>query len=60
MSEAQSRASTKWNRSRDCITLRPKKEDGAKIRQAAQDAGLSVQQFILSKLEDVIECQPNP
>ena len=60
MSDAQSRASMKWNRSRDNITIRPTKEDGAKIRSAAKDAGLSVQQFILLKLKDVIECQSTP
>ena len=51
MSEAQSRASTKWNKSRDCITIRPTKEKGAEIRKAAKDAGLSVQQFILLCVE---------
>lgn len=57
MSEAQSRASTKWNRSRDCITLRPDKETGKRIRKAADEAGLSIQQYILSKLEQDIERQ---
>ena len=56
-SEAQSRASTKWNKSRDAITIRPTKEEGARIRKAAADAGVTVQVFILSKLEDVIQCQ---
>lgn len=51
-SDAQSRASTKWNRSRDSIVIRPDKETGAKIRKAAKEAGLSVQQFILAALED--------
>ena len=59
--EAQSRASAKWNRSRDNIIIRPDKETGAKIREAAKEAGLSVQQFILRELEpalkDVSECQ---
>lgn len=59
--EAQSRASAKWNRSRDNIIIRPDKETGAKIRKAAKEAGLSVQQYILKVLEpalkDVSECQ---
>ena len=51
-SDAQSRASAKWNRSRDSIVIRPDKETGAKIRRAAKEAGLSIQQFILTALED--------
>ena len=45
--DAQKRASYKWNSSRDNITIRPHKETGARIRQAAADAGQSVQQYIL-------------
>ena len=51
-SEAQKRASYKWNSSRDNITIRPDKETGAKIRQAAADAGQSVQQYILQAVND--------
>ena len=47
VSEAQKRASRKWDSSRDNITIRPDKETGAKIRAAAAADGLSVQQFIL-------------
>ena len=50
-SEAQKRASQKWNSSRDKITIKPDKETGAKIRAAAAAAGQSVTQFILSALE---------
>ena len=57
MSEAQSRASMKWNKSRDCITIRPDKETGKKIRKAAEQAGLSIQQFILARLKEDIERQ---
>jgi len=46
-SEAQKRASIKWESSRDRITIKPDKETGAAIRAAAAAAGLSVQQFIL-------------
>ena len=51
-SEAQKRASYKWNSSRDNITIRPDKETGAQIRQAAADAGQSVQQYILQAVAD--------
>lgn len=45
--EAQSKASTKYNKSRDNIMVRPTKEEGQRIREAAAAAGISVQQFIL-------------
>lgn len=54
-SEAQKRASYKWNSSRDNITIRPDKETGAQIRQAAADAGQSVQQYILEAVSDRME-----
>ena len=53
-SEAQKRASYKWNSSRDNITIRPDKETGAQIRKAAADAGQSVQQYILQAVADRI------
>lgn len=53
-SEAQSRASTKYNKSRDNIMIRPTTDEGAKIRQAAADAGKSVQAFILDILREHI------
>ena len=46
-SEAQKRAVTKWNKSRDNIMIRPDKETGAAIRAAAAEAGQSNQQYIL-------------
>ena len=45
--EAQKKASIEYNRRRDAITLRPTKEEGAQIRQAAADAGQSVQGYVL-------------
>ena len=46
--EAQKRASTEYNRRRcSNIMLRPTKEEGAQIRQAAADAGQSVQGYVL-------------
>ena len=53
-SKAQSRASTKYNKSRDNIMIRPTPEEGAKIRRAAEDAGKSVQAFILDILREHI------
>jgi len=57
----------KYQAGRDAIMLRPSKEHGARIRQAAKDAGMSVQAFIFDALdgkippaENVIECQSNP
>lgn len=49
-SEAQIRASVAYNRKKDSITIRPSKEEGARIRAAAAEAGLSVQAFILDTL----------
>lgn len=46
-SEAQKKASLKWNKSRDTMTIRPDKETGAAIRAAAAEAGQSNQQYIL-------------
>lgn len=54
-SEAQSRASTKYNKSRDNIMIRPTIEEGAKIRQAAADAEKSVQAYILDILREHIK-----
>ena len=48
--EAQKRASANWNRKQDNIMIRPTKEEGAMIRQAAADAGMSVQAYILEAI----------
>lgn len=40
----------KYQRARDNIMIRPTKEEGQLIRQAAADAGQSVQQYILDTL----------
>lgn len=47
VSDAHKRASAKYNASKDNIMLRPSKEDGARIRKAANAAGKSVQKFCL-------------
>lgn len=48
VTEAHKRASKKWNDSRDAIMLRPEKNEGQLIRDAAAEAGLSVQAWVLS------------
>ena len=54
-SEARIRANVKYNKSRDNIMIRPSKEVGQQIRQAAADAGQSVQQYILQAVSDRME-----
>ena len=53
--EAQKRSSTEYNRRRDNIMLRPTKEEGAQIRQAAADAGQSVQGYVLGAVRIQME-----
>ena len=50
VSEARKRANAAYNRRQDNIMIRPTKEEGARIRAAAADAGLSVQRYILGVL----------
>ena len=50
VSDAHKRASVKYNASKDNILPRPSKEDGARIRKAAADAGKSVQRYCLDIL----------
>ena len=45
--EAKRRAVIAYNKRQDAIMLRPDKETGAAIRQAAQDAGKPLQRYIL-------------
>lgn len=47
VSKAHSRASVKYNKARDNIMIRPSKEEGAQIRDDAERAGQSIQQYIL-------------
>ena len=53
--EAQRRASINYNKRQDNIMIRPSKEDGAKIRQAAANAGQSVQGYILQAIKERME-----
>lgn len=50
VSEAKKRSNAAYNRRQDNIMLRPSKEDGARIRKAAADAGKSVQRYCLDIL----------
>ena len=50
--EAHIKANIKYNRSRDAITIRIPKEDGAQIRQAAQNAGQSVTAYIMQAVRE--------
>lgn len=52
VSDSHSSAVIKYNRARDNIMIRPTKEEGAEIRQAAAAAGKSVQAYILDVLRD--------
>ena len=49
-SDAHKRASYKYNAGRDNIMIRPTKEAGQLIRQAAQAVGKSVQAYILDRI----------
>ena len=53
--EAQRRASINYNKRQDNIMIRPNKEDGAEIRQAATNAGQSVQGYILQAIKERME-----
>ena len=53
---AQNRATIKYNREKvDRIMIKPDKPTGAKIRQAAQAAGVPLQRWIIDKLLRAIQ-----
>lgn len=51
-SAAQIAAVCRYNKGHDAIMLRPSKQDGQRIRQAAAAAGQSVQAYILQAVAD--------
>ena len=53
--EAQRRASINYNKRQDNIMIRPSKDEGTEIRQAAADAGQSVQGYILQAIKERME-----
>lgn len=55
VSEAHTRASVKWNKNRDSITIRPEKLEGKAIREAAQQSGKGLQDFILTAIREKME-----
>lgn len=52
MSEAKRQANAAYQKRQDALTIRPSKEEGAQIRQAAADAGQSVQAYILDAIRN--------
>lgn len=50
ISEAKSKANSRWNAKQDNIMIRPDKATGAAIRAAAAASGQSLTQYILSAL----------
>lgn len=50
--DAQKKAVKEYQKTRDAIMLRPSKSDGTQIRQAAADAGKSVQAYILQAVRE--------
>ena len=57
MSEAKRQANAAYQKRQDALTIRPSKEEGARIRAAAAAAGLSVQRYILDVLRKEIGTQ---
>lgn len=55
--DAQIRASKKYNKSRDYIGLRPDKEVGRKIREAAKSSCKSIQKYILDAVLEKISSE---
>lgn len=53
--EAHIRASMEYNKKRDCLVIRPDNTTGAAIREAAEKAGQSVQQYILQAVKERME-----
>lgn len=45
--DAHNRATVKYNRTMDSITVRPDKDTGARIRAAASVAGQPLQRYVL-------------
>lgn len=57
--EAEKKAVREYQKRQDNIMIRPSKEEGARIRRAAANAGKSVQAFILDVLRERIEGEEN-
>lgn len=53
--DAQIKASVKYNQKQDNIMIRPTKEEGRVIRDSAKAAGQSVQAYILQAIRERME-----
>ena len=53
--DAEKKAVREYQKRQDNILIRPSKEEGARIRSAAAEAGKSVQAFILDILREHIK-----
>lgn len=53
--DAEKKAVREYQKRQDNIMIRPSKEEGARIRNAAAEAGKSVQAFILGILREHIK-----
>lgn len=53
--DAEKKAVREYQKRQDNIMIRPSKEEGARIRSAAAEAGKSVQAFILDVLRERIK-----
>lgn len=53
--DAEKKAVREYQKRQDNIMIRPSKEEGARIRSAAAEAGKSVQAFILDILREHIK-----
>lgn len=57
MSKAHNRASARWNASRDNIMIRPEIPEGTRIREEAEKAGMSIQNYILRAVRHYMELE---
>lgn len=48
----------KYQEKRDAILLRPSKEDGLRYRDAAKNAGMSLQAYVFAALEEYMAHHP--
>lgn len=55
VSEAKRKSNDKYNEKCDSILLRPLKEKGAEIRDAAKRSGMSLQGYILQAIAEKME-----
>lgn len=60
VSDAKKKANAKYNRSMDNIMIRPSKERGAAIREAAKAAGQPLQVYIIQAAEERMEREQHP